>query len=485
MCALQAPPATEEDRRALVRTFAWTAGIVAGVGALLIGLVVATVMMGGAPWPRPVHYAMLVPMALPIALPIAMTFGLAIGFGGRAATRHAKRTIVATAFVASLVSLGSLWTITPLANQAFRQATFEAKGGRGNVMKGAAEMTMPELRRQANAPPRSARQAELARMIPGRALHRLAARTCCAKTLERIVEPAIADLQKEYAQNRTSCAELSRTGCGYAAVIKVIGMCALSVSLVTADDERAKCSPGFSCGRSAVSSQLPRCCLYRLAESQPVNLELARGGHAHPAGGAVGDSHRDCLRHRTWTHDSTQHECRKGDAVWRARCVSIEPGGSCLGHARGNQAFRQIAIDESRARGYDGPVRLQKGYNEMRLSELRRQAELLAADGETSLARLFVFRFHFRLSFAAAAFALASLLIAASVNHRGLRFVTAFAACCAYWMLMYAGDAGSRQGYLPPPLGAWLPNLVMIASAIFFIASSSSSGLRGSPRPAQ
>jgi hypothetical protein len=165
MCALQTPPATDEERRALVRTFAWTAGIVAGVGALMIGLVVATVMMGGAPWPRPVHYAMLIPMALPIALPIAMTFGLAIGFGGRAATGRAKRTIVATAFMASLVSLVSLWTIAPLANQAFRQATFEAKGGRGDVMKvGAAEMTMPELRHQANALSRNPRQAELARM---------------------------------------------------------------------------------------------------------------------------------------------------------------------------------------------------------------------------------------------------------------------------------------------------------------------------------
>ena len=143
-----------------------------------------------------------------------------------------------------------------------------------------------------------------------------------------------------------------------------------------------------------------------------------------------------------------------------------------------NQAFRQIAIDESRARGYDGPVQLQKGYNEMWLSELRRQAELFA-DGEPRLARLFVFRFHFRLSFAAATFCLVSLLIAVSVNHRGLRFVTAFAACCAYWMLMYAGDAGSRRGYLPPPLGAWLPNLVMVASAMF-IASSRSSRLRGS-----
>ena len=49
--------------------------------------------------------------------------------------------------------------------------------------------------------PRAGASAEIAArlMIPGRMLHRLAARICSAKTLERVVEPAIADLQKEYA----------------------------------------------------------------------------------------------------------------------------------------------------------------------------------------------------------------------------------------------------------------------------------------------
>ena len=52
------------------------------------------------------------------------------------------------------------------------------------------------------------------------------------ETLERVVEPAIADLQKEYAQPRTSTAvTFSRTGSGYVAILKVIAMCALNVSL--------------------------------------------------------------------------------------------------------------------------------------------------------------------------------------------------------------------------------------------------------------
>ena len=163
MCALQPTPVPDDDRRALIRTFVWAAGIIASAGGLLIVLTIAIVMIGGAPWPRLIHLALLIPMAFPIALPIGLTLGLAFGFGGRAAAARTKRTIIVTAFALSLVSLGTLWMITPLANQAFRQATFNARGGQGIVMKGTAEMTLPELRQQASAAA-SGRQTELARM---------------------------------------------------------------------------------------------------------------------------------------------------------------------------------------------------------------------------------------------------------------------------------------------------------------------------------
>ncbi len=150
-----------------------------------------------------------------------------------------------------------------------------------------------------------------------------------------------------------------------------------------------------------------------------------------------------------------------------------------------NEAFREITFRELRARGYQGPVtRLQKGYSEMTLSELRGEIARFSADGVLLSARQSVFRLHLRFALGAATFALASLLLAAPVNHRGLRALLAFAACFVYWMLMFAGDAGSQRGYLTPPLGAWLPNIVMITFAIV-IASSRSSRLRGSPTPAR
>ena len=77
-------------------------------------------------------------------------------------------------------------------------------------------------------------------MIPGRALHRVAAALCSAKTLERAVEPAIADLQREYgivAGNTVSRLWVLITG--YGAILKVIVICALSVSIETDDERRA------------------------------------------------------------------------------------------------------------------------------------------------------------------------------------------------------------------------------------------------------
>ena len=108
----------------------------------------------------------------------------------------------------------------------------------------------------------------------------------------------------------------------------------------------------------------------------------------------------------------------------------------------------------------------------MTLSELRGEIAHFLAD-EPRRARRLNFSFHLRFALAAATLALVSVLLAAPVNRRGWRVALAFGACFAYWVLMFAGDFGSRRGYLPPPLGAWLPNLVLIATAMLFASSSS------------
>ena len=129
-----------------------------------------------------------------------------------------------------------------------------------------------------------------------------------------------------------------------------------------------------------------------------------------------------------------------------------------------NQAFREITFRELTARGYQGEVSgPQKGHNEMTLSELRREEASFAADGEPRQARQFAFTFHLRFALAVGTLALASLLLAAPFNHRGLRGLIAFAACFLYLVLLYTGEALAVSGKaLPPVAAAWLPNVVLI-----------------------
>jgi hypothetical protein len=58
---------------------------------------------------------------------------------------------------------------------------------------------------------------------------------------------------------------------------------------------------------------------------------------------------------------------------------------------------------------------------------------------------------HLRFALAAATFALVSVLLVAPVNHRAWRGGLVFGACFTYWVLLFAGDLGSRRGYLPVP----------------------------------
>jgi lipopolysaccharide export LptBFGC system permease protein LptF len=76
---------------------------------------------------------------------------------------------------------------------------------------------------------------------------------------------------------------------------------------------------------------------------------------------------------------------------------------------------------------------------------------------------------------------LVSVLLAAPVNHRGLRSLLAFLACVAYWALIFVGESGNRLGYLSPPLGAWLPNLALGGLAGLIAASRVSR--HGRPKP--
>jgi lipopolysaccharide export LptBFGC system permease protein LptF len=148
-----------------------------------------------------------------------------------------------------------------------------------------------------------------------------------------------------------------------------------------------------------------------------------------------------------------------------------------------NDAFRNMAVRELRASGYQGEIsRPQKGHSEMTLSELRREAASSAAAGKIRPPRRFAFSFHQRFALAAGTLVLATLLLALPFHHRGLRGLSAFAAFFLYWVLIYTGEglalyspvAPNLAGTVTPFIGAWLPNIVLMTLAIGVAASRSS-----------
>jgi hypothetical protein len=131
---------TADERRMLVRTLTFSAGLIIAVTALLE----LTPMMNAAQsWRSARKWLYLLPQALPLAVAIG-ALGIVFGVGGRAFSRRVTAGLVLLALTVSVASLIDLGWIVPAANQEFRMAV----AGRADVLKGASELTLSELRRE-------------------------------------------------------------------------------------------------------------------------------------------------------------------------------------------------------------------------------------------------------------------------------------------------------------------------------------------------
>lgn len=309
-------------------------------------------------------------------------------------------------------------------------------------------------------------------MIPGRALHRLASLICDKKSVERVVEPAIADLQKECARGGSWVGRASDLLVGYVAVVRVLIICVFDVS-DWADGER------LAVKRSLIWALVLMCALVVLLILLPFSrfpeairdartaatlvpqalplavpialiLSIAFGLPVRPAMGSVKIMLLAAL---------------SASLLSLATLVWALPAGS--------DAFREI-VAESMAREYrDDLLGAQKGPGEMTLSELRRGAA--AAPPQSVLALRYSWQFHLRSALAAATLALAAFLIAVPASTRRARGLFALASCLAYWALLYMGQFATLARFITPMVGAWLPNMVFAAAALLIVSSRSSS----------
>jgi len=310
-------------------------------------------------------------------------------------------------------------------------------------------------------------------MMPGRTLHRLAARICSASSLERIVEPAIADLQREHAGSDAN--HTARRAwilfAGYAAVLSVIAICALDTRIAT-DDERRDLRRTLVWTLvfiSVVGALLMSPVVWSVPEvtfrgllSQALPLAIPIGLTFGIALGLPG---------RAISRGSAKV------VILVALAASLVSFGTISWIMPGaNQALREETAWSMEDRGL-----VPKGIGELTIVDLHREMRIAAARGDdTRIARRFAWTFHVRLALSSASLVLASLFLVSFSNGSILRGVFAFLVCFEYWALLYTGEfLGVHERAIPAFVAAWLPNIVF-TSAAMLIASSRRSRLRGS-----
>ena len=307
-------------------------------------------------------------------------------------------------------------------------------------------------------------------MIPGRILHRLASLICEEKSLERVVEPAIADLQKDYARGGSWLGCASALLVGYVAVVSVLGICVFDVS-DWADGERHAVrrlliwAPVLTCTLVLLLILPPmfrfpdvirdvRTAATLIPQALPIAvpiafvLSIAFGLPVRPAMGSVKIMLLAALSASLLSFATL---------VW--------------GLPAGSDAFREIVAESTPPEYRDDFPGAQKGPGEMTLSELRRGAA--AVSPQSGLALHYSWQFHLRAALAAASLALAAFLIAVPASTRRARSLFALASCLTYWALLYVGQFATLTRFVTPMVGAWLPNIVFVAAALLVVSSRS------------
>jgi len=302
--------------------------------------------------------------------------------------------------------------------------------------------------------------------LAGDRLRALAVRILDQRTMERVVDPLLADLELEYTE-AIHHGRLWRSRwiliLGHFAFLKTIAMCQTGLGMRVSqawtleDREALSRALKFSVAAGVVAT---------LALAVPP-LTNAHVGVVHPRlfvyvvpqaivlavpigftlGVFLG------LRGRTLSVRST------GAVLACAICCSF----ACLATLAwilpsANQEFRQAVFGQAR-----GGMTVMKGLNELTLGEL---SERLRSSSRTGLIdwdpQELAYAYHMRwaLSCATLVLALFALAMTRRISARWGVAIAASGACFSYYVLMWIGRAGALQEALPAFLGAWLPNAV-------------------------
>ena len=314
-------------------------------------------------------------------------------------------------------------------------------------------------------------------MMPGRTLHRLASLICDAKSLERVVEPAIADLQKEHALCPESKPRrvwiLARA---YASVWTVIAITAFTST--TADERRmlAGVHVWALCAATCVAALLVALTVSQIFDIDPrafrlLHLALAVPSTlpvAVPIGLALGIGFG--LRNAAPSR-STRNALLA--TSFAAAILSFSTMEWVMPDA--NQAFRQAMVNARNSR-----LEVARGFNEMGLSTLRHEAQRASVMRHPGQMRRLTWQYHVRRALPLAAPLLTLFAFALIDRRASLSLALIACACIAYFGLtMFSLVLVFELPLVPPIVSAWLTN-ILFGAAIMLVVSSRSSGLRDS-----
>jgi len=313
-------------------------------------------------------------------------------------------------------------------------------------------------------------------VIPGRALHRLAARICSEQSIARIVEPAIADFQKAYADAalNTSLSRARVLLSGYVGVWVGIAMIALETSQRVESDRCALVGASFAAAAATVCvsallialtiAGTPVFAPFYIALLTPMTLPIAL-----PIGLTLGIAFG--LHNRRVSPRAIKIVLASAVFV-----TAVSFGSMAYVSPVANQTFRQSVFTAIGGRGV-----VVKGLHEMSISELQRQTRMAPRGNMNELPQRASWVYH--LTFALPLAPLVLSVLALVLIARDARRATVMAICVAYYVFLMGAEA-LVYGGLPPAIAAWAPNVIFVVAATYFMFSRASN-IHDSLSPAQ
>ena len=309
---------------------------------------------------------------------------------------------------------------------------------------------------------------------PGLRLRAFAARFCSARTMERLIDPTIADLQREHADAR-------RRGAVWTARWVRARGC-MSIATLLAHAAAGNAFDAISHWSPGETAYLRRTSIVFLVATIVTTMLLA-----YPQLQRYSDMHLDDALLTLYMIPSTLPLTTAWAAIlaiaYGGRDLTRKLTSAVLAAAfvcsiamfadlawvvpDSNQAFREVVFNAVAWRGepwFGQP--LTRGANEMSMSELRRQVTL-----QPDRARHLAFTYHARWAMSAAPMILAgfALLLVRSIKRRAATVMIACVLCVGYWVALRWSQAAMRGGY-PVVLAAWLPNLVVLDFSLLAVA---------------